>query len=298
MKCEACLPVIDQFFEGDLDERASGEISAHIASCVVCTNAFEELQREQEIYSRYLLDIEPTPAVWAGVSAGIAKEKSALSGGFLHSFRHRLSGAFTRPRLSPLLAAAAVVMMLGIAFVLVRYLNRNPSGPTPEFARQDAESGERQPMNNFGTNANRPGNPTGPVRDNPRAMERDQQESLRGAASVKRPQRSYVKGTATRDDRGAIAQSTPKAGASAQIVIDAEKKYREAVAVLARDLERRRSHLSPQKLATVEQALSIIDQTIARTSRAAREHPTDPLTARYMLAAYTEKIDLLREATF
>jgi hypothetical protein len=300
MKCKECIAVIDEFFEGDLDERAAGEITAHIASCADCANAFAELQREQEIYSHYLLNIEATPAVWSGVSAGIAKEKSVLSIGFLPSFGRRLAGAFTRFRFNPLLAAATIVMMLGITFVLVQFLDSRPFGPTQDFARQDTKAGERQPVNNSGTTANTASNPIEFSYGSQRTRAGDRQQSLQRPAFLKRAGRRYSASPA-RLDRDVVARSNPEGPeqnpAAEQIVIAAEKEYLRAIAVLTRELESRRPQLSQQKLATLEQALSVIDQTIADTRFAARQHAKDSLTVHYMLSAYTDKIDLLREAT-
>jgi hypothetical protein len=301
MKCKECLAVIDEFFEGDLDERASGEITAHIASCADCANAFEELQREQEIYSHYLLNIEATPAIWSGISAGIAKRKSVVSIGFLPSFGRLLSGTFTKSRFSPLLAAATIVMMLGITFLLVQFLDPRPSGPTQDFARQDTKAGERQPVNNSGTTANTASNPIGSPYGTQRTGAGARQQSLKQPASLKRAGRRYSASPA-RLDRDVVSKSKlegPEQNPAAeQIVIAAEKEYLGAIAVLTRELESRRPQLSQQKLATLEQALSVIDQTIADTRFALRQHAKDSLTVHYMLSAYTDKIDLLREATF
>lgn len=300
MKCTECLTAIDEFFEGDLEERASGEIAAHIAACADCANALEDLQREQEIYSRYLLDVEATPAVWAGISAGIEKEKSRHASGFLPSFRRQLSGAFARPGQSPLLGAASVVMMFAVAMVLVQYLNRGSLGPTPDLAQRNTKAVEGQP-NTSGMASNPVSNATGSSPSNQRPGAGNQEQERQGPTSVKQTPRSYVKRPA-RLDRDTVAQSsrepTEPTSTSEQIVIDAEQKYQEAIAVLSGELEDRRSQLSQQKLATLKEALSVVDQTIADTSRAARQNSKDCLTVRYMLSAYTAKIDLLREATF
>jgi len=80
--------------------------------------------------------------------------------------------------------------------------------------------------------------------------------------------------------------------------MEAERGYLNAIAVLSREFENRRTKLSPQRLATLNQALSAIDQTIADTSLVAHRQSNDSLAVHYMLLAYTNKIDLLREAVF
>lgn len=301
MKCNACLTVIDEFFEGDLDERASGEVAAHIAACAQCTNALEDLQREQEIYSRYLREVEATPAVWPGISAGITREKLARASGFLASWRGWLPGRFVRHRWNPVLTAVSIVMVLGIALVLAQYISRGVIGPTQNIARQNTEGSERPPMNDIGTTANQASNPgeTQPGKQQP--LSGDKQQRQQQSAYMKRPSRRYLD-RSVRLDRDTVAQSATQVraqdAASKQIVIEAEKQYLNAIAVLSREFENRRTKLSPQRVATLNQALSAIDRTIADTSRAAREQSNNSLTVHYMLSAYTNKIELLREAVF
>jgi len=80
-----------------------------------------------------------------------------------------------------------------------------------------------------------------------------------------------------------------------QAVREAEQKYVAAIAILSRDVSKHRSELDPAIAAKFEATLASIDFTIRETKRAVREHPGDPVAAQYMLAAYSEKLDVLRE---
>jgi len=80
-----------------------------------------------------------------------------------------------------------------------------------------------------------------------------------------------------------------------QAVREAEQKYVAAIAILSRDVNKHRSELDPAIAAKFEATLASIDFTIRETKRAVREHPGDPVAAQYMLAAYSEKLDVLRE---
>lgn len=301
MNCDTCLTVLDQFFEGDLDDRIAGEVAAHIAACTHCTNALDDLQREQEMYSRYLREVEATPAVWSGISAGIAKEKLNRAGGLFPSWRGWLSAESVRLRWSPVLTAATVVLMLGLALVLAPYLNRRRSGPAPDLAKQNSGVTQPRPRNDSDMNANRSNNSKGTAPEDQRPPSSDQHQRPQEFASVIPPGRGYAERSA-RLKKAAVAQSATQGRvqdpASKQIVIEAEKEYLNAIAVLSREFKNRRTKLSPQRLDTLNQALSVIDQTIADTSRAARRQSNDSLAVHYMLAAYTNKIDLLREAVF
>jgi type VI protein secretion system component VasF len=82
---------------------------------------------------------------------------------------------------------------------------------------------------------------------------------------------------------------------SDELVREAEQKYVAAIAMLSRDVNRRRSQLEPEMAARFERTLAAVDRTIADTRRAARQHPGDPVAAQYMLTAYAKKVDVLRE---
>jgi hypothetical protein len=80
-----------------------------------------------------------------------------------------------------------------------------------------------------------------------------------------------------------------------RLVREAEQKYLTAIAMLSRNVDRKRSRLDPDTMAELEQALSSIDRTIAATRKVVRRHPDDPVAAQYMLTAYAKKVDVLRE---
>jgi hypothetical protein len=75
----------------------------------------------------------------------------------------------------------------------------------------------------------------------------------------------------------------------------AEKEYEKAISLLSGIVEKRKASLDPQLVAELEKNIKAIDENIAATRKAFREHPSDPEYALYMLAAYARKVDLLQE---
>jgi hypothetical protein len=103
---------------------------------------------------------------------------------------------------------------------------------------------------------------------------------------------------ANKGNAGAVnlrTSSEPREPSSDELVREAEQKYVEAIAMLSRDVKRRRSRLDAETAARFERTLTAVDRTIADTRRAARRHPGDPVAAKYMLTAYARKVDVLRE---
>ena len=83
----------------------------------------------------------------------------------------------------------------------------------------------------------------------------------------------------------------------AQLVRDAEDKYLTAIAMLSRDVNGRRSQLDPIMLARFDATLADIDRTIKDTRQVVKDNPGDPIALQYLLAAYSKKVDVLREMT-
>ena len=112
MKCEECLPRIEEYVDGELDGRTMERIGAHLSTCSECANEFAELKREQEIYAQYRRPVEVTPAQWNIVRARIEQEKDTQP----HKPRTRLSRWFVpRKHFRPVYVAALVLIMVGLA---------------------------------------------------------------------------------------------------------------------------------------------------------------------------------------
>lgn len=126
MSCNDCLAVLEEFVEDGLDRQTSEQLAAHVAVCQPCRIAFEELESEREIYSRYLLKIKERPESWNAVLAGIRERKTGASNtpNVGPTFYERFSALFFR---KPLYAAMAVlVLLLGIALFYRTYSRREP----------------------------------------------------------------------------------------------------------------------------------------------------------------------------
>src|SRR5688572_7745335 len=109
MKCEACLGMMDDLIEGELNDSLAREVTAHIAMCGPCSRLYANLQYEQELYGKYLLDVEPTPALWANLRLEMEKEESFRASQPQLRLRRWLAIAFGGLRVTPRLAAALVL---------------------------------------------------------------------------------------------------------------------------------------------------------------------------------------------
>lgn len=141
MRCEECLAVIEEFFDGELERRQSERVGAHLAACESCSEALDTLASEQEMYLRHDRGLEVGPALWEGVRAGVARLADAeptpapASPSGLGS---RLLAAFGR--LAPRAAfAPALALLLLAAFVGALWLAQRPDSDRQMASAPSAE---------------------------------------------------------------------------------------------------------------------------------------------------------------
>ena len=287
MKCEACLGMMDELIEGELDGSLAREATAHMAMCGPCSQLYANLRYEQELYRKYLLDVEPTPAVWANLRSGLEQKK------VISAWQPQLQGwraiALARLHVTPRLATALVLLIIGLAIgILVwrttinapRQQAQNPGvsvQPSSELNRagtnRDSDNADRQGSANHNDGKILPSSPKSGDR------ERETRVSAVGRAGRRMIERSFAV--------PAVDQATRRA----------EQQYLSAIEILSRDIKRRRAVISPALLSQLERALSEVDRNIAATQKVAREQPRDPVAVQYLALAYEKKIELLREVT-
>jgi hypothetical protein len=141
MRCEDCLPLIEEYFDGEAQERVAAQMRLHLSSCATCAAALDALSFEQEIYARYDRELEVTPALWTRVSAEIARtpqpESPAEGRPFLSRLRESFTAALGALAIRPALASSLVLLVVGIAAGSL-WLARRPQPEAPtETARNN-----------------------------------------------------------------------------------------------------------------------------------------------------------------
>src|SRR5215211_6561136 len=114
MKCEACLGMMDDLIEGELDDSLAREATAHIAMCGPCSQLYANLRYEQDLYEEYLLDVEPTPALWANLRLELEKKKVIRASQPQLRFQRWLAIALRGLHVTPLQATALVLITIGL----------------------------------------------------------------------------------------------------------------------------------------------------------------------------------------
>jgi len=142
MKCVECLPLIEEYVDGELDGRMMERVATHLSICAGCARAFAELSREQEIYTLYQRDVEVTPDDWNIVRARVEQERDAQPDKPRVRLREWLGGLVgSRRPFSPALVAALLLIIIGITAGVI-YLNSNhgPRESASKAPQQDKAS--------------------------------------------------------------------------------------------------------------------------------------------------------------
>src|SRR5215207_266154 len=144
MRCEDCLPLIEEYFDGEVTGQAAGQLGAHLSACTDCSAALDALSFEQEVYARYDRGgLEVTPDLWARVSAELARtpptEAPAEGRPFLSRARGYFAAALGALAVRPALASSLALLLVAAAAGTLRLSRKTrPNVTAPETARQDA----------------------------------------------------------------------------------------------------------------------------------------------------------------
>lgn len=305
MRCEECLPLVEEYSDGELDGQTNDLMAQHLDACASCADACRKVLREQELYLRYECDAQAAPAFWENVMARAAANEIKTTPTQtlqrrLSSLRGQLAvffGNFSAPRFSPSLTALMVLIAVGVTAFVMSYLNpkEKPSlqakvsqsasvpstsaSATPDtFASSSPNTGNVEATSGEGSESD--------VNNKPRIAGNDGDGKNRYTLASKKETTARSLRSRSPSER----RLTPDA-----LIREAEQNYVAAINMLSRDLNRRRSRLDAETAAQFERTLVAVDRTIADTRRAARKHPNDPVAAKYVLTAYAKKVDVLRE---
>jgi hypothetical protein len=138
MRCEDCLPLIEDYFDGEVKGRNEELMASHLAACETCAAALDALSFEQEIYTRYDRGLEVTPALWARVSAEIAREPLPASREpkrpFLSRLREGFAAALVALAARPALASSLALLVVGVTAGSLWLANKKPTDAPAQVA--------------------------------------------------------------------------------------------------------------------------------------------------------------------
>jgi hypothetical protein len=123
MKCEVCLELLEEYCDGELAERESQDVAAHLSTCLTCGNESAALTAEQELFSRYDRELEVSPLIWEQV----AQRTTAPVVNPANGLREWFSGLFRVPAFGFSVATAALILiavLIGAIYLKNRQVNK------------------------------------------------------------------------------------------------------------------------------------------------------------------------------
>lgn len=146
MRCEDCLPLLEEYFDGEVTGQTAEQISTHLSACADCAAALDALSFEHEIYARYDRGgLEVAPDLWARVSAEIARtpptevpfERRPFLSRARASFAAVLGALALRPALASSLALLLVAAAAGTLWLARR---PRPNVPVQQVVQQNTSA--------------------------------------------------------------------------------------------------------------------------------------------------------------
>ncbi|HLN98613.1 MAG TPA: zf-HC2 domain-containing protein [Pyrinomonadaceae bacterium] len=279
MKCAECQALVQEYFDGELDQRAAAAMSVHLESCPSCSTELEQLAFEQRVYQSYEHELEVSPALWVKVRDRLAEEDN----GWTLTLFGRSQIAFSKLLSLRFGTAAAVAVALFAIVVILGVMKQQNKQEVPKQLALSSETlpGEKR----------RPGETD---------IVSKQVNSNGAEGSIRGPQkkRGVVAGLRAETVRGKsslVNGNAREPKTPVQFVRKAEQQYLSAIALLTRDAEQRPSRLDSETRAKLNSALVAVNRTILSTRKAVQRNPNDPLAVQYMLSAYEKKVDVLKE---
>ena len=289
MNCEACLGMMDELIEGEVDGSLAREATAHIAMCAPCSQLYASLRSEQELFRKYLLEVAPTPALWANLRSELKKEKVIRGSQAQFWLRRWLAISFGGLNVTPQTATALVLITIGLAIGIIVWLTTSDTSrhqaQNPTAGVQPSSEGNRQATRRDPDVTDRQG------------AANDNQKKIPPFSTEGGKKRSGIEVSAAGGAGRRRFGRSPVVPTVDQVALRVEQQYLSAIEILSRDIKRRRAVISPALLSHLETALAEVDRNIAATRRVAREQPRDPVAVQYLASAYENKVDLLREVT-
>ncbi len=270
MNCNSCQIELEDFLYGELDAAQQTAVQAHLSSCVECQTEVKAIEHEHQFFKTFYdqNSVEPSDEMWTAIHSRIQNEETKKS-----SALEKLRGLFA-PFLTPAnlrqIGVASLLVFVSVGLTSLYFSSRNSQetatlgpSPTPEKS-VPALVLTPEPINEIAP-------PTGVVK-------------------IKNSPKPFVKpilkiaNRPTSEDE-LLSMQIAKAG----------REYQSAIKLLNRAIARRNNEFDEPTRLQYQASLQLIDQSIASSKQALKQHPNDTSAAQFLLTAYSKKVELMQE---
>ncbi|HXL79888.1 MAG TPA: zf-HC2 domain-containing protein [Pyrinomonadaceae bacterium] len=276
--------VLQSYLDGELHQRRMAQVTAHLASCLTCSDLARQLEQENSVLAAALApefeSAVPSERLRQRIDAAITSARIDAAAGNaapvnVRNWLSSLSDLFTfRPQRAFAYASLMVIIGFGVIMAMMRW-QISPTLPPTSVAVAPAP------------HAPNPAPTTTPL-SNGSVTSRGIVPSSGALASVQnnRPPRS----------KAMIAPASSRQNESAANhvkLLPGERSYLQTIAQLDSTIKSDKSRMKPEVQAEYQRNLAFVDRTLAVARTAAKSNPNDPDATEFMFSAYQSKVDLL-----
>ena len=127
MKCEDCLDFLEEYTDGELTERESSEVAAHLITCGSCANESVALAAEQEMFSRYDRELEVPSGLWGKIAEQTVAPvvKPVSNNGFAFWFAELFRVPSFGFSVATAIALVIIALFVGTAYLRTKRVDDN-----------------------------------------------------------------------------------------------------------------------------------------------------------------------------
>ncbi|HEX9545007.1 MAG TPA: hypothetical protein VF955_07460 [Pyrinomonadaceae bacterium] len=273
--------VLQSYLDGELHQRRMEQVTAHLNSCLTCSNLARQLEQENSVLAVALApefeSAVPSERLRQRIDAAIASARIDAAAGNAASANARnwlssFSDLFTfRPQRALAYASLMVIVGFGVIMAMMRWqisptLSTTPVAFTPVPAPNQTPTAP--PLSNTTPRATVPSN------------------GILASVAKNRPQRSKAVIAPASSGQNESAANHVK-------LLPGERSYLQTIAQLDSTIKSEKSRMKPEVQAEYQRNLAFVDRTLAVARTAAKSNPNDPDAAEFMFSAYQSKVDLL-----
>jgi anti-sigma factor RsiW len=277
MNCQTCQSDLEELLYGELDRSWEIALHEHLSVCAECRAQYTALEQEQEIFAQFYEQnaLEPTDDLWQAIHERI-KPESAPAESVPSKWTTKLRDWFA-PLLAPAMLRqagfAALLILVSVGMTVLYFSTRKAEN-------QQVVEVKSTPMQSP------PATPE--VAPQPTPAPSVSAPDLKAAV---KPQVATLKAEIKHTARLKLSEDE----ALAQQIAKASREYQGAIRLLERTIAKRKTQLDEGTVKQFEGSLAMIDASIASSREALRAHPNDPAAARFLLSAYSKKVELMQE---
>jgi hypothetical protein len=281
--------ILQSYFDGELSRERIELVTSHLASCVTCSVAAQELETEINLLSTAMAEFDvavPTERLRQRIDAAVAglryERSNAGATATFSGFRgwtKSLSSLFAfTPQRAFAYAGLVVVLAFATIFGIIQWRSASPSVGDPNSVASVTETAG-------------PATKTTPGNDQNQIVEKFIAEPVVVTGSASKSNRALVhpRNSSLRPQYASNNQAVAKVK-----LLPGERSYLKTIAALDTTIKSNGNRpMRPALQAEYERNLALVDRALAATRNAAKKNPNDPDAAEFMFTAYQSKVNLL-----